>query len=57
MSFFLARIRVEINPLYIEGRSGLGRDEAVKRLREKKMQLMVKRAEQLVADFDPAAFR
>jgi len=40
-----------------EGRSGLGRDAAEKRLRERKMQIMVKRAAQLVSDFDPAAFR
>ena len=43
--------------IFSEGRSGLGRDAAEKRLRERKMQIMVKRAAQLVSDFDPAAFR
>jgi len=39
------------------GRGGVGRDEAVKRLRERKQQIMVERAKKLVADFNPDAFR
>jgi len=40
-----------------EGRGGLGRDESIKRLKERKQKIREERARKLVQDFDPAAFR
>ncbi len=41
----------------LEGRGGLGREAAVERLREHKQRLMEKRAAEIVAAFNPHAFR
>jgi hypothetical protein len=41
----------------LEGRGGLGREAAVERLREHKQRLIEKRAAEMVAAFNPHAFR
>ena len=40
-----------------EGRSGLGRDEAMRRIAMEKCRIIEERTKQIVSDFNPAAFR
>jgi len=50
--------RTEPVPITVKaGRGGLGRDEAVRRFKERKQKILEERAKKLVADFDPNAFR
>jgi hypothetical protein len=48
---------VNFIPVLVEGRGGLGREAAVQRLLEHKQRLMEKRAAEMVAAFNPHAFR
>ena len=48
------------NPVEVvvkEGRSGLGRDEAMRRIAMEKCRIIEQRTKEIVSDFDPAAFR
>eukprot|EP00088_Acartia_fossae_P037391 TRINITY_DN3855_c0_g1_i6.p1 TRINITY_DN3855_c0_g1~~TRINITY_DN3855_c0_g1_i6.p1 ORF type:complete len:267 (-),score=58.74 TRINITY_DN3855_c0_g1_i6:225-977(-) len=50
--------RTEPVPITVKaGRGGLGRDEAMKKLKERKQRILEERARKLVADFNPNAFR